>query len=87
MTVPDPDLTQLRLIFNRYRHESGLTYERLAEASGISRQTLLNLASGKYHGDLGTWLRLSRVFNIDMDEMLAGVWNTPNGTTVRQRSG
>ena len=74
MVTPDPDLTQLRLIFNRRRYESGMTYERLAEASGVSRQTLLNLASGKYRGDIGTWLRLSRVFGVSMDEMLADVW-------------
>jgi len=74
--APDPDLAQLRLIFNRRRYESGLTFERLAEVSGISRQTLLNLASGKYHGDVRTWLRLSRVFGVGLDEMLADVWGS-----------
>ena len=78
MSVPEPDLTQLRVIFNRLRYESGLTYERLAEVSGISRQTLLNLSSGKYHGDLGTWLRLSRVFDTSLDEMLGDVWLPKN---------
>jgi len=82
VTVPDPDLTQLRLIFNRYRYESGLTYERLAEVSGISRQTLLNIASGKYRGDLGTWVRLSRAFGISMDEMLADVWAQAAGAVA-----
>ena len=72
--MPDPDLAKLRLIFNRYRYESGLTYEGLAEASGVSRQTLLNLSSGKYRGDLGTWLRLSRVFGVGLDTMLIEVW-------------
>ena len=74
MGVPDPDLTQLRLILNKRRYESGMTFEALAEASGISRQTLLNLSSGKYHGDLRTWLRLSRTFGVGLDEMLADVW-------------
>ena len=77
MAVLDPDLTQLRLIFNKRRYESGLTFERLAEASGVSRQTLLNLSSGKYHGDLRTWLRLSRVFGVSLDELLADVWSRP----------
>jgi putative transcriptional regulator len=74
VSIPDPDLAQLRLIFNTYRHESGLTFEQLAEASGLSRQTLLNLSSGKYHGDIGTWLRLARVFNTDLGTLLADVW-------------
>lgn len=59
--MPEPDLTQLRQIFNRYRAESGLTYEALAERSGVSCQTLLNISSGKYYGDLRTWLRLARL--------------------------
>ena len=83
MAVPDPDLTQLRLIFNRRRYESGMTFEGLAEASGVSRQTLLNLSSGKYYGDLRTWLRLSRAFGVGLDEMLADVW-TPQSHPGQQ---
>ena len=74
--MPDPDLAQLRLIFNRRRYESGLTFEGLADVSGISRQTLLNLSSGRFHGDIRTWLRLSRAFDVGLDEMLADVWPT-----------
>ena len=71
MTVLEPDLSQLRHIFNRFRSESGLTYEALSELSGVSRQTLLNIASGKYHGDLRTWLRLSQAFGVGLDTLLA----------------
>jgi putative transcriptional regulator len=72
--VGEPDLSALRVIFNRHRHASGLTFDQLAEASGISRQTLLNLSSGKYHGDLRTWLKLSRAFGTRLDELLSDVW-------------
>jgi len=58
-----------------------MTFEGLAEASGVSRQTLLNLSSGKYHGDIGTWLRLSRAFDVRLDEMLADVWMEPVNTS------
>lgn len=68
----EPDLSQLRLIFNRYRAESGLTYEALAERSGVSRQTLLNIASGKYHGDLRTWILLSQAFGVDLGTLMSG---------------
>ncbi|MFT3877714.1 MAG: helix-turn-helix transcriptional regulator [Propioniciclava sp.] len=77
------DLSRLRWIFNRRRAEAGLTYEQLAELSGVSRQTLLNLASGKYNGDLQTWLRLSVAFGVGMDELLAEVWLTRPPGTVR----
>jgi len=68
------DLSRLRGIINRRRAEAGLTFEQLAERSGISRQTLLNVSSGKYYGDLRTWLKLSRAFGIGLDELLADVW-------------
>lgn len=71
----EPDLTQLRHIFNRARVDAGLTYEALAERSGVSRQTLLNIASGKYHGDLRTWLKLARAFGVGLDELLGDVWS------------
>ncbi|MFT3861224.1 hypothetical protein [Micropruina sp.] len=39
----------------------------------MSRQTLLNVSSGKSNGDLRTWLRLSRAFGVGLDELLAEV--------------
>ncbi len=71
---PEPDLTQLRVIIGTARVRAGMTIEQLAEASGVSRQTILNLGSGKHHGDLKTWLRLSRALGIGLDELLAPVW-------------
>lgn len=75
MPAPEPNLSVLRHVLNRRRAESGLTYEALAEQSGVSRQTLLNIASGKYNGDLRTWLRLSRAFDIELETLLAEVWD------------
>lgn len=72
---PEPDITQLRHILNRRRAEAGLTLEQLSERSGVSRQTILNLSSGKYYGDLRTWLKLSKGLGIGMDDMLAEVWD------------
>lgn len=71
---PDPDLSQLRVIVARARVQRGLTIEQLAEASGVSRQTILNLGSGKHHGDLKTWLKLSKALEVSLDELLAPVW-------------
>ncbi len=51
-----------------------MTYEQLAELSGISRQTLLNISSGKYNGDLRTWLKLARSFNEEIGRLLSDVW-------------
>ncbi|WP_259160270.1 helix-turn-helix transcriptional regulator [Microbacterium phyllosphaerae] len=74
MPVPEPDLTRLRAVLNERRHAAGLTFEQLAEASGISRQTQLNISSGKYNGDMRTWLKLSRAFGLTIDELVGDVW-------------
>lgn len=74
MPSPEPDLAQLRGILVNRRSAAGLTFEELAELSGVSRQTLLNISSGKYNGDLRTWLRLSKALGLGMDEMLDPVW-------------
>lgn len=76
MSLQEPDLSQLRLIFNERRANAGFTYDELVERSGLARQTLLNIASGKYHGDLRTWMLLSRAFGIDLDTMLAPTWKS-----------
>lgn len=73
MPVPEPDLTQLRNILNTRRQSSGLTFEALAEESGVSRQTLLNISSGRYNGDLRTWVKLALAFGLSLDELLAPV--------------
>lgn len=74
MPTPEPNLDALRAIFIDARERSGLTYEQLSERSGLSRQTLLNLASGRYRGDLRTWLLLSRAFETPLDTLLTPVW-------------
>lgn len=72
---PEPDLSQLRFVLSRARADAGWTFEQLSEQSGVSRQTLLNLSSGKHAGDLKTWLKLSRAFGVGLDELLAPVWD------------
>lgn len=67
-------MTQLRVVLARARAEAGWTFDELSERSGVSRQTLLNLNSGKHAGDLKTWLKLSRAFDVGLDELLAPVW-------------
>lgn len=74
MPFPSPDLDRLRVVFNQERAARELTYEQLAERSGLSRQTLLNISSGKYNGDLRTWLLLAKAFDRSLDDLLAPVW-------------
>lgn len=80
--VTEPDLTQLRVIFNQRRHAAGMTFDELAAVSGLSRQTLLNVSSGRMNGDIRTWLLLSRAFGVPLDALLDPVW----GPDVDERS-
>ncbi len=68
------DPSRLREVFNAHRAASGLTFEQLAEASGVSRQTLLRLSAGQARGEVVTWMRLSIAFQVSMDELLGPVF-------------
>ena len=68
------DPSRLREVFNVRRAASGMTFEQLAEASGVSRQTLLNVSAGRFRGDLVTWLRLAPAFGVSLDELFAPVY-------------
>ncbi|WP_231635280.1 helix-turn-helix transcriptional regulator [Luteipulveratus halotolerans] len=72
----EPDLTRLREVFLSERGRHHQTYEELADATGLARQTLLNIASGKYHGDLRTWLLLAKTWGVTLDTLLAPVWTS-----------
>ena len=77
MVVEEPDLAQLRVILTEAKRRSGWTFEQLAARSGVSRQTLINVASGRHRGTLKTWLKLARAFGVSLDELLAPVWPPP----------
>jgi len=72
-------LSRLRNILNTHRAAANLTFDQLAAVSGVSRQTLLNISSGKYRGDLRTWLKLARAFEIGLDDLLQPVWDGDEG--------
>ncbi len=71
----EPDPARLRAVFNARGAASGLTFEQLAEASGVSRQTLLlDLSAGRFRGDILTWLRLEPASGVSLDELFAPVY-------------
>lgn len=72
--VPEPHLDRLQAIFKERRASSGMSYDVLANRTGLTRGTLMNLATGRYRGDLRTWLLLAKAWNTTLDELLAPVW-------------
>lgn len=67
-------MDRTRDVFNTWRARSGQSFDQLASASGLTRGTLLNLSSGRFRGDLRTWLILARTWDVPLDELLAPVW-------------
>lgn len=74
LQTPEPDLSRLPAIFREQRALSGMSYDDLAVQSGISRRTLINIATARYRGDLKTWMILARTWGVSLDDLLASTW-------------
>ena len=51
------------------RKEKGVRQEDLAQALGVSRQTVISLEKGKYNPSLSLAFRLARYFEIPIEEI------------------
>lgn len=54
-----------------YRAMRRLTQEQLAEAMGISRQTVIAIESDKYLPSLGLAFRLARYFAVSIEDLFS----------------
>lgn len=51
------------------RRERGIRQEDLAQALGVSRQTIISLEKGKYNPSLALALRLARYFAMPVEDI------------------
>ena len=59
----------------RWRFERGeMTQEALAQACGVTRQTIIALEAGKYSPSLELAFRIARAFGVGIDEVFR--WKT-----------
>ena len=72
---PEPDLTRLAGAFQAQRERSGMTFDELAAASGLARQTLFNISAGRFYGEVQTWAILARTWNVSLDDLIAPIWD------------
>ncbi len=70
ITPPDPNLAALRLKLARLRAERGLTYDQLAELTGLARRTLIEIEQGRTIGTLATWHALAHALKTPVDQLL-----------------
>ena len=57
---------------HRARTKANLTQEQVAEALGVSRQTISNWENGKSLPDILSVIRMSELYQISLDELLKG---------------
>lgn len=60
VSTTEPDVSRLARRMKELRAEQGLTYEQLAEASGLSRRGVIALETGERGGTVATWFKVSR---------------------------
>ena len=54
------------------RTECGMTQEQVAEALGVSRQTMSNWENGKSYPDIANVVKMSDLYHISLDNLLKG---------------
>ena len=66
MTIlpPDPNLEAVRLAVAQQRARHGWSYDQLAERTGLSRRTLIDVEQGRSTGSLTTWHALAHAFGV-----------------------
>ena len=51
------------------RKQRGIRQEDLAQALGVSRQTIISLEKGKYNPSLALAFKLARYFNLSIEDI------------------
>jgi putative transcriptional regulator len=67
---PEPNHEALRHELSRLRADKRLTYDQLAELTGLSRTVLINLETGHTRGSLDTWHRVAHALGVPLSSLV-----------------
>ena len=56
-------------LVKEYRSKAGMTQQDLAEAAGVSRQSVISIERGKYVPSLALALKLASIFGCSTDDL------------------
>ncbi len=56
-------------LLRQHREKAGMSQERLADAVGVTRQTVISIESGRYTPSLELALRLARLFKCRIEDL------------------
>jgi putative transcriptional regulator len=65
----------MRLAFSTRRKSEGLTYDVVAERSGIARRTVQRLENGEREGNLKTWFHLANAVGLDLPKLSKSLYD------------
>ncbi|MGO1737314.1 MAG: helix-turn-helix transcriptional regulator [Leucobacter sp.] len=66
-----PNYAALRDQMRDLRDERGLTFDQLAERSGVDRRTLLAMQKGKTNGRLDSWFSVAQALDVEPGEFFS----------------
>lgn len=66
----DPDVQKLAARMRARRAERGLTFEELAERTGMSRRGVIDYEHGRTNGTLRHWFRIAVALEIPFSEFV-----------------
>ncbi len=56
---------------HKYRKIKKLTQEELAEAVGVTRQTIISIEQGKYIASLPLALKIAKIFEVKVEDVFS----------------
>ena len=65
------------------RRQHAIRQEDLAQALGVSRQTVISLEKGKYNPSLGLAFKLARYFNLSIEDIFDDSDDCPDAASPR----
>lgn len=65
------------------RRQHAIRQEDLAQALGVSRQTVISLEKGKYNPSLALAFKLARYFNLSIEDIFDDSDDCPNAASPR----
>ena len=66
-----PNYAALRDQMRDLRDKRGLTFDQLAEKSGVDRRTLLAMQKGTTNGRLDSWFSVAQAFEVEPGEFFS----------------
>lgn len=73
MPTPVPDLRALGVEVARLRRERGMSIDRLAEAAGVHRKSIIQIEAGRVAAKISTLHGIAHALGVPLPELVAPV--------------